>query len=55
LRGLDFAFGGLLLDGGVFGQRLRADIGGIELREALFQPEVGGPLVAKKAVALLDQ
>ena len=55
LRRRSLALGRLLLDRRVLGQRFRADVGGEQLRMPLFQPEVGGPLVAKEDVAVADE
>ena len=51
----ELAFGGLLRDRRVLGQRFRAHVGGEELRMALFKPEVGGALVAEELVAVADE
>ena len=55
LRRRNLALGGLLLDRGVLRQRLRAHIGGKQLRVPLFQPKVGGPLVAEERIAVANE
>ncbi len=40
---------------GILGQRLRAHVGGEELRMALFQTEIRGALVAEEHVAVADE
>ena len=51
----ELSLGGLLADGGVLGQGFRAHIGGEKLGMALFEAEVGGPLVAEELVAVADE
>ena len=55
LRRRNLSLHRLLLDRRVLGQRLRAHVGGKQLRMPLFQPEVGGPLVAEKFVAVANK
>ncbi len=45
----------LLLQLGVFGQRLRTHVGWEQLRMALFQAEVRGAVIAEKDVAVADE
>ena len=50
-----FAVGGSLFDLGIFGERLRADVRGIELRKTLLEAEISGALVAEEEMAIADE
>ena len=55
LRAFELAFGRLLLDLRVLGERFRPDIGGEQFRIALLKPKIRRPLVTKKRLAVADQ